>query len=126
MQPKPSAYRARRTVRIGGRLIRNRATEIFPEVPLSSEGGRLHLFFATPGSEPYTCQTMFCSQCKAEYRVGFTRCSEDRKSTRLNSSSRLHLVCRLLLEKKKEQQDHYHLCKHALGSQHSVDPLGTQ
>src|SRR2546422_5205938 len=25
----------------------------------------------------------------------------DRKSTRLNSSSRLHLVCRLLLEKKK-------------------------
>src|SRR2546429_6745802 len=27
--------------------------------------------------------------------------AEDRKSTRLNSRSRLHLVCRLLLEKKK-------------------------
>src|SRR6266436_1024763 len=27
---------------------------------------------------------------------------EDRKSTRLNSSPRLHLVCRLLLEKKKK------------------------
>src|SRR2546422_2016829 len=27
--------------------------------------------------------------------------SRDRKSTRLNSSPRLHLVCRLLLEKKK-------------------------
>src|SRR2546429_5376838 len=30
---------------------------------------------------------------------------QDRKSTRLNSRSRLHLVCRLLLEKKKT---HYH------------------
>src|SRR2546422_5152716 len=28
----------------------------------------------------------------------------DRKSTRLNSKSRLHLVCRLLLEKKKKKQ----------------------
>src|SRR3989449_5515155 len=29
----------------------------------------------------------------------------DRKSTRLNSKSRLHLVCRLLLEKKKKPHD---------------------
>src|SRR3989449_4781336 len=30
----------------------------------------------------------------------------DRKSTRLNSKSRLHLVCRLLLEKKKKKKKH--------------------
>src|ERR1041385_2399494 len=30
----------------------------------------------------------------------------DRKSTRLNLQSRLHLVCRLLLEKKKTNVDH--------------------
>src|SRR2546422_7649855 len=29
---------------------------------------------------------------------------KDRKSTRLNSRSRLHLVCRLLLEKKKKNE----------------------
>src|SRR2546429_5149914 len=34
--------------------------------------------------------------CQQEYAV-----IGDRKSTRLNSSPRLHLVCRLLLEKKK-------------------------
>src|SRR5687768_18364275 len=33
---------------------------------------------------------------------------EDRKSTRLNLQSRLHLVCRLLLEKKKK----YHSQRH--------------
>src|SRR2546422_5639636 len=32
------------------------------------------------------------------------RQTRDRKSTRLNSQSRLHLVCRLLLEKKKEDR----------------------
>src|SRR5215510_16059075 len=31
-------------------------------------------------------------------------CPPDRKSTRLNSSSRGHLVCRLLLEKKKKKK----------------------
>src|SRR5947209_15767174 len=41
--------------------------------------------------------------------AGPTRCEaalvlEDRKSTRLNSSSRQYLVCRLLLEKKKAKQ----------------------
>src|SRR2546422_2014283 len=30
--------------------------------------------------------------------------ARDRKSTRLNSQSRLHLVCRLLLEKKKKKE----------------------
>src|SRR5689334_23761086 len=30
----------------------------------------------------------------------------DRKSTRLNSQSQFHLVCRLLLEKKKKHKNH--------------------
>src|SRR2546429_830648 len=34
------------------------------------------------------------------------RGKRDRKSTRLNSQSRLHLVCRLLLEKKKKPYLH--------------------
>src|SRR4030042_789702 len=34
--------------------------------------------------------------------VGAGGSDTDRKSTRLNSSSRLHLVCRLLLEKSRE------------------------
>src|SRR2546429_1557147 len=38
--------------------------------------------------------------CQQEYAV-----IGDRKSTRLNSSPRLHLVCRLLLEKKKKEPE---------------------
>src|SRR2546429_3091989 len=40
--------------------------------------------------------------CQQEYAV-----IGDRKSTRLNSSPRLHLVCRLLLEKKKHKPTSY-------------------
>src|SRR3712207_6946602 len=36
---------------------------------------------------------------------------EDRKSTRLNSSQRQYLVCRLLLEKKKKKSLPHLLCK---------------
>src|SRR3712207_8927981 len=35
-------------------------------------------------------------------RVGYRQSAQDRKSTRLNSSHRQYLVCRLLLEKKKK------------------------
>src|SRR5213082_3881897 len=40
--------------------------------------------------------------------------TRDRKSTRLNSSHLTHLVCRLLLEKKKKQSE--------LASCHEADP----
>src|SRR3546814_3164935 len=36
--------------------------------------------------------------------LGIGRQREDRKSTRLNSSTNAHLVCRLLLEKKKQHR----------------------
>src|SRR5687768_17882701 len=41
-----------------------------------------------------------------------TRSNIDRKSTRLNSKSRLHLVCRLLLEKKKKKTNENHHIDH--------------
>src|SRR3546814_1799696 len=41
---------------------------------------------------------------------------EDRKSTRLNPVTNAHLVCRLLLEKKKLQIDRPELTQHRLDS----------
>src|SRR2546422_5480523 len=66
---------------------------------------------------PYTTLFRSSSQCapiESPVRASFTFGTEgmnmegrsparDRKSTRLNSKSRLHLVCRLLLEKKKKR-----------------------
>src|SRR3546814_8417805 len=46
-----------------------------------------------------------CSTCNMHSRPGNPlRAIEDRKSTRLNSVTNAHLVCRLLLEKKKIYQ----------------------
>src|SRR3546814_3829315 len=42
-----------------------------------------------------------------DQRPGFDE-RRDRKSTRLNSSTNAHLVCRLLLEKKKNRYTHQH------------------
>src|SRR3546814_6743754 len=40
------------------------------------------------------------------------KCSRDRKSTRLNSVTNAHLVCRLMLEKKKKtRKDHALICR---------------
>src|SRR3546814_3761686 len=48
--------------------------------------------------------------CLAAVRVDMRPCRIDRKSTRLNPVTNAHLVCRLLLEKKKhiknKQNDH--------------------
>src|SRR3712207_8833503 len=41
--------------------------------------------------------------CPGHHPASIRQCHEDRKSTRLNSSPRQYLVCRLLLEKKKKQ-----------------------
>src|SRR3712207_8842376 len=42
---------------------------------------------------------------RGEHRQDRIRRRQDRKSTRLNSSPRQYLVCRLLLEKKKTEQN---------------------
>src|SRR3546814_4938710 len=46
--------------------------------------------------------------------VTFGPITADRKSTRLNSVTNAHLVCRLLLEKKKKQHTHQHRHKSAI------------
>src|SRR5256884_313346 len=45
----------------------------------------------------------------------------DRKSTRLNSRSRLHLVCRLLLEKKKNKKYHELTATHTFATSYRTD-----
>src|SRR5438309_9057902 len=45
----------------------------------------------------------------------------DRKSTRLKLQSQFHLVCRLLLEKKKHRQDNEHINQPHNARIHSVD-----
>src|SRR3546814_4229373 len=49
------------------------------------------------------CELSLPSQISPDGRI--TRWQEDRKSTRLNSITNAHLVCRLLLEKKKKNKN---------------------
>src|SRR6185295_9995670 len=65
---------------------------------------------------PYTtlfrshlCRTAVAPVRRVRHGGGSGSGGADRKSTRLNSQSRQYLVCRLLLEKKKETDDYLRL-----------------
>src|SRR3989442_10453981 len=51
-----------------------------------------------------TCNSCAASVQKELLKVEGVKAVKDRKSTRLNLQSRPHLVCRLLLEKKKKDK----------------------
>ena len=77
---------------------------LFPYTTLfRSVGGVLHCL-AAEGDE---AEAGFEGECAGEEEGGVL--AEDRKSTRLNSQSPDHLVCRLLLEKKNPPPPHPHL-----------------
>src|SRR3546814_9489754 len=68
---------------------------------LGAPGGRNRVHLAIPGSGPGRLDRL---RLPARVRERFPEARPDRKSTRLNSSTNAHLVCRLLLEKKKKDK----------------------
>src|SRR3546814_1836235 len=52
----------------------------------------------------FSCQPKTVGRCALSLATTRTPFNRDRKSTRLNSVTNAHLVCRLLLEKKKQEK----------------------
>src|SRR5690348_18147669 len=73
-----------------------------------------------PGENPVGKDILIGPNLGPEYQVGITQVVgvvgdvRDRKSTRLNSSHPSHLVCRLLLEKKKKDRTRVSRQRHRL------------
>src|SRR3546814_7445460 len=62
---------------------------------------RLRIFFGLPQGTAYVSLVVVAIATTAKYDL-----QQDRKSTRLNSVTNAHLVCRLLLEKKTTNNKH--------------------